>query len=79
MFGDGTYWDMKPETEITHVVNELMNFNDDLWEATSDMQPPLKQLWENWAKSCSNIANINAVIKLSRSVMQRSFFRVQPR
>ena len=25
---DGTYWDMKPETEITHVVEEVMHFND---------------------------------------------------
>ena len=41
---------MNPETEITHVVQEVMNFNDDLWDATSDMQPPLKQQWENWAK-----------------------------
>ena len=41
---------MNPETEITHVVQQLMNFNDDLWDATSDMQPPLKQQWENWAK-----------------------------
>ena len=50
-----------------------MNFNDDLWDATSDMQPPLKQQWENWAKSCSNITNVNAVIKIARSFMQRSF------
>ena len=64
---------MKPETEITHVVKEVMNFNDDLWDATSDMQPPLKQQWENWAKSCSNITNVNAVIKIARSFMQRSF------
>lgn len=70
---DGTYWDMKPETEVTHVVGEVMNFNDDLWDATSDMQPPLKQQWENWAKSCSNSTNINAVIKLARSIMLRSF------
>ena len=64
---------MNPETEITHVVQQFMNFNDDLWDATSDMQPPLKQQWENWAKSCSNLTNMNAVIKIARSFMQRSF------
>jgi putative DNA primase/helicase len=69
----GSHWNMKPETENTLVKNQLDKLNERLWDLTADMQNPLRQEWQKWAKQCESNANIIAVINLARTFMWKSF------
>jgi putative DNA primase/helicase len=67
-------WQMKPQTEIVHIVPSLNKLNEKLWGQIDEMEGARKTTWVRWAKKCSNAETFTSVIKQARSLLSKSFY-----